>query len=203
MTRHPPNIDAILAEYRAVRDEILQLNGQLFAVLGSSLTLNVAILGWLFTRTDPARFFGLPTVGILMLFVGNSILLNRNRLAHRLALFQKYFIETRLPDICWGRVYFEYRNQYPAFGFSRWAERLADSGTYVLLSASGVNLVIVLVFGLSPLLGSSPTQIDLLQSTNFAGASVLVVAQECFRRILTDYRPVEVAMCKIARKTGL
>ena len=102
MTRHPPNIDAILAEYRAVRDEILQLNGQLFAVLGSSLTLNVAILGWLFTRTDPARFFGLPTVGILMLFVGNSILLNRNRLAHRLALFQKYFIETRLPDICWG-----------------------------------------------------------------------------------------------------
>lgn len=190
MPQPPRKIDVILAEYRSVRDEIMQLNGQLFTVIGSSLTLNVAVLGWLFARDEPAEFFGFPTVRIFILFVGNSILLNRNRVAHRLALFQKYFIETRLPAICWGRVYFEYRKYYQGGRFGPWAERLADSGTYVLFSASVINLVILLYFGFSPLFESSPTQIDWFQSINFVVAAAFVGAQDCFRRYMTHYGPV-------------
>lgn len=203
MNSIPRHVDAILAEYKGVRDEILQLNDQLFTVLGSSLALNVAVLGWLFSKSNPGDFYCLPTIGIVILFVGNSILLNRNRLAHRLSLFQKYFIETRLPDILGARVYSKYRDVYQAVWLARWAERLADSGTYVLLSLSGVNLIILIWFGLSPLLGASPTKIDWGQSINFFGAAVLVAAQERFLKIMTDYRAVEAAMRQIAHASGL
>jgi hypothetical protein len=81
--------DAILAEYRSVRAEIEQLNGQLFAVLTTVLIIDITILGWFFTRDEPANYYMIPTIGILMLFFGSLVLLNRNRLSHRLALFQK------------------------------------------------------------------------------------------------------------------
>jgi hypothetical protein len=97
-----PN-DAILAEYRSVRAEIEQLNGQLFAVLTAVLIIDITILGWFFTRDKPANYYWIPTIGILMLFFGSLPMFNRNILSHRLALFQKYFIEPRVRDVCWGK----------------------------------------------------------------------------------------------------
>lgn len=197
-------VDALLAEYRTVRDEIEQLNGQAFTVLSSSLALNVAVLGWLFGRERSSEFFALPTVGILLLLCGTIILLNRNRLAHRLALFQKYFIESRIPDICWGRVYFEYRESYPTAGFvTRCAERLAESGVYVLIGAGLVNLCILVILGLRPFFESASTDIDWAQVANFAISLALVVLQICFARLMTNYRAIDVTMCRLAKQSGL
>ena len=78
--------DAALAEYASVRSEIQQLNGQMFAILSSSIAGNIAILGWFFAKDHRSDFYFLPTVGIFLLFWGNFILLNRNRLAHRLVV---------------------------------------------------------------------------------------------------------------------
>lgn len=89
-----PN-DAALAEHRSVRAEIEQLNGQLFTVLSTALTLDITILGSFFTREDPSKYFVIRTIGIILLFFGSVLLLTRNRLAHRVAFFQKYFIEPR------------------------------------------------------------------------------------------------------------
>jgi hypothetical protein len=197
-------IDAVLAEYRSVRNEIEQLNGQVFAVLSSSLALNVAVLGWLFGKERSSEFFALPTVGILFLLCGTIILLNRNRLAHRLAFFQKYFIESRIPDICWGRVYFEYRECYPTAGFfTRCAERLAESGAYVLIAAGTVNIGILVILGLRPLFGSAPTDIDWVQVVNFAIALLLLSLQICFKRMMTEYRPIDATMQRLAKQSGL
>jgi tripartite-type tricarboxylate transporter receptor subunit TctC len=96
--------DAILAEYKSVRSEIEQLNGQIFLVFGSSLTANLTILGWFFTQQPPKPY--ILVIGVAVLFFGSLILLIRNRVAHRLALFQRYFIETKIPEIRWSRIYF-------------------------------------------------------------------------------------------------
>jgi hypothetical protein len=197
-------IDAVLAEYRSVRNEIEQLNGQVFTVLSSSLALNVAVLGWMFGKERSPEFFILPTVGILLLLCGTIILLNRNRLSHRLALFQQYFIESRMPDICWGRVYFEYRELYPKAGFvTGFTERVAESGANVLIAAGLVNVCILVILGLRPFFESAPTDIDWVQVANFAIALVLVGLQICFARIMTNYRAIDVTMRRLAEQSGL
>jgi len=197
-------IDAVLAEYASIRSEIQQLNGQVFAVLSSSLAANIAVLGWFFGKDNPHEFFPLPTVGILLLLGGTIILLNRNRLAHRLALFQKYFIESRIPDICWGRVYFEYRNRYPRSNLvPRLAERLAESGADVLLATSVINVCVIIFVGLRPFFEAGSTVIDWWQVANFVIALVLLSLQLCFGRVMTDYRAIDVTMRRIANKCGL
>jgi hypothetical protein len=196
--------DAVLAEYRSVRNEIEQANGQVFTVLSSSLALNMVVLGWLFGKERSSEFFALPTIGILLLLCGTIILLNRNRGAHRLAYFQKYFIESRIPDICWARIYFEYRVRYPIAGFDTgFAERLAESGAYVLIAAGMVNIVILAILGLLPLVKSGSTDIDWVQVANFAIALVLIGLQIRFVRVMVDYRPIDATIRRLAEQTGL
>jgi hypothetical protein len=57
--------EAALAEYKTIRSEIEQLNGQIFATLSSSLALNLTILGWFFEKAPTS--FVLPTIGIALL----------------------------------------------------------------------------------------------------------------------------------------
>jgi len=195
--------DAILAEYATVRGEIQQLNGQVFSVLCSSLALDIAVLGWLFGKSNPCQFYFLGTVGIILLLMGNLVLLNRNRLAHRLAFFQMYFIEPRLPDLCWGRVWFEYRERYPKailFGLS---ERLADSATLILLIASILNLLVLAFLGILPFLAGEPVIIDRLQIVNLAFAAILVGLQIPLQRLFTNYEPVKGTLQQLANECGL
>ena len=197
------NKEVILAEYGSVRSEIQQLNGQVFTALSSSLALNIAVLGWLIGKSNPSQFFTLPTVGVFLLLMGNLILLNRNRVAHRLAIFQKYFIESRLPDLCWSRVGFEYRKRYPKTILVNLCERLADSATFILLLAGIINLLVLIVIGLIPVFTSESVTIDWLQIANFAFASVLVALQEVFRRLFTNYKSVDETFQKLANECGL
>jgi HEPN domain-containing protein len=67
MAETSSNREVVLAEYKAVRDEILQLNAQLFAILAGSLTADVTVLGWLFVKAKPSALFFLPTIGNNML----------------------------------------------------------------------------------------------------------------------------------------
>lgn len=194
--------EAVLAEYGSVRSEILQLNGQIFASVSSTLTLNVIVLGWLLGQETPVSFYGLPTVGIFLLSGGNALLLNRNRIAHRLALFQKYFIEPRIPDICWGRVYFAYRDKYPAEGkLTSLAERVADSGTYILIWASLINVLLLIVIGLHPVLTGLPSKIDWLQVANLVIALALLGLQDWLRRVLTNFECIDSTMKELARES--
>ena len=198
------NTEVILAEYSNVRGEIEQLNRQVFSVLTSSITVNIAVMGWLLGKENPSEFYLLPTIGILLLFWGNAILLNRNRLAHRLALFQKHFIEPRLPDLCWGRVYSAYRDRYPEKGFiSNLKERLADSGSLFLIFTSIINLFIIVALGIKPFLNSGSTQIDWLQVINVILAIVPIWLQEWLRRIFTDYRVIDNTLRDLSRESGL
>jgi len=205
------NGEAVLAEYSAVRAEIEQLNGQIFSVLSGSLALDLSVLGWLFGGPgDPRARYFLPTVGILFLMAGNYILLNRNRGAHRLALFQKHFVEPRLPDICWGRVYFEYRTRYSETSktwakkrLESMAERLANSGSWVLVGASALNIVILAILGLAPYFASSPAVVDRAQLANFVVASALVASEVFLLPFMTDYKKVEEIMKGLAKEAGL
>jgi len=190
-----------------VRAEIEQLNGQIFAVLSTALTVDITILGWFFTRNDPSSYFVIPTIGIILLFFGSVLLLNRNRLAHRLALFQKYFIEPRAPDICWGRVYFKYRIEYEKQDqgipkISTISERLADSAVYVLLFAAGINLVVLIGFGVGPYVPHQRVQFT-WRLVNLAVAITFFCLPLWLRRVMSDYSAIEATMQKIARQSGL
>lgn len=210
MCKQTPNT-AVLAEYANVRGEIQQLNGQVFAILSSSIAADIAVLGWLSAKDAPYDYFLLPTFGILLLLAGSVILLNRNRLGHRLALFQKYFIESRVPDICWSRVYFEYRKREKGQATGGWSkalltalgERLAESGAYVLLGLSVVNVIVSALIGLAPCLSGSSTDIDWSQVVNLLLAILLVYLEWCFCRKLTNYDVIENMMKSIAQDSGL
>lgn len=185
--RNHDNLEAQLAEYSAVRAEIEQLNGQIFSVLSGSLALDVSILGWLFgEHGNPRVPYLLPTVGILFLMAGNYILLNRNRLAHRLALFQKYFVESRQPAICWARVGSQYRIRYSkdAGRFASFVERLADSGSWVLFGASVLNILVLLLL---PYLTSSGAAVDRVQLGNFIHSVLDYSPRAADSRIVVDW----------------
>jgi len=197
-------MEPLLAEYATVRSEIQQLNGQIFAVLTSSISLNIAIFGWLVATEDFSKFYVLPTVGIFILFWGNIVLLNRNRLAHRLALFQKYFIESRLPHICWARVYFQYRQTYLKRGLiASVTERLSDSGTYIILATSLFNLVVLIFIGLKPVCTPGPVVLDINQLINFIIAVFFVFFQWLSLWVMTDYKPIDAALRVISKECGL
>lgn len=195
--------EVILAEYASVRSEIQQFNGQVFSVLCSSLALNIAVLGWLIGKSNPLQFYLLPTLGIFLLLMGDVMLLNRNRLAHRLALFQKHFIESRLPDFCWSRVYFEYRNRYPKNLLVKLSERLADSAAFILLFAGIINLFVLIILGLIPVFKRESVTIDGPQIANFVMAVVLVGLQDVFRRLFTNYKIVDKTLEELANERGL
>lgn len=189
--------EAALAEYKAIRSEIEQLNGQIFATISSSLTLNLAILGF-FLEKAPTSYV-LPTVGIILLFFGNLILLNRNRGAHRLAYFQKYFIESRIPDICWGRVYFAYRPEYDKRKtiLTDLSERLAESGTWLLVFSALINVIVLIYFGyVSKTLGPG-------EGINFFVACVMLGLQLFCTIVMTNYDPIDQTMRALAERAQI
>ena len=223
MLKNVTHVDAVLAEYAAVRREIEQLNREIFLIMSASLSLDFVALGWLFnSRVDFQFRYVIVTIAILSLATGDFMLLTRNRLAHRLALFQKYFIESRLSDICWGRVYFAYRSKYGKA--SEWGERLARSASYTLFTAISLNIVALLILWLRPmfiLLGFWPTitalilhglrpaftvgniSIDGLQTANFTFAVLLLIFDLWMRRALEDHTKVDSTMKALAEEWGL
>jgi hypothetical protein len=157
-------------------------------------------LGWLFGKESPRQFCRLPTVGVFLLVLANIVLLNRNRLAHRLALFQRYFLEPRLPGTCWATVYFAYRDRVlVAKGLASWVEKLTDSA--FLLIVGLVNLVVLVVVGFLPY--TPGTSIDWLQVSNFGVAVALLAVGWYLRARLVDYGMIDRTMQDLAKERGL
>jgi len=205
-----PYKEAIISEYANVRAEILQLNGQIFTILTGSLALNLTILGWMFSKDDPSKYLYLPTIGVITLFVGCLMLLNRNRLAHRLAIFQKEFIENRIPDICWGRVYFQYRDEYSkqekglfSSRFSSWSERIAESGVYVLSVIQFVNLIIFVLYAILPWITSGSTKADWLKVANLLVMVIVLIIEYVVAKRMTDYSAIFKAMNKVLNSSSM
>jgi hypothetical protein len=217
--------ESILAEYRSIRSEIEQLNGQIFLVFTGSLTANVTIMGWFFTQEKRNPY--ILTIGIAILLLGSLLLLNRNRLAHRLAIFQKYFIESRITDICWSRVYFEYRYRTDPWSTARnpphitrlfrwifWilGERLADATSWILFWIGAINGAILFVwtrkyFSLN--LGClrvwnivvAPQTIpipDCLQVWNITAAFAILAVQGSFTWAMPKYEDIDNVMYNLA-----
>ena len=102
----------IKEEYIALRAEILQLNSQAFTLAGGSLTL-FTILGFGLSMSklielDPF----VPFVGIVILIAANILIGHKIRVAHRLAFYQKYFIEPKMPGVRWGEIGFKFRTAF-------------------------------------------------------------------------------------------
>ena len=184
----PHSKEAALAEYSSISNEILQLNSQIFTVLTSGLGLNILIIGWMFT-SDPFNLWYLPLVGIGLLSITNILLLNINRLAHRLAIFQKYFIEDRLPDICWARVGFAYRELYEYKGLQVLYERIAQNRFLLILLTQFVNLLLVVFFKFEPI--SIPIIVIVL---------LLGVGQWLLMKSMTNYKSIEEAFKKVEQQ---
>ena len=138
----------IREEFSTIRDEILQLNSQAFALVGGSLTINFTIIGFGINKhgtknIDPM----LPFIGILLLVASNILIAHKIRMAHRLALFIKYYIEPSLEGIKWADVYFDYRKKFNLehnWFVRHIAERFVDTQTSVLCIAQFVNVLILL-----------------------------------------------------------
>jgi hypothetical protein len=201
-----PYKDAIVAEYANIRAEILQLNGQIFTILTGSLALNVTILGWMFSKDDPSKYLYLPTIGVIVMFVACILLLNRYRLSHRLAIFQKVFIESRIPDICWARVSLQYRDEYSKHDktcFSSWGERIAESGVYTLSIIQLVNLIIFVVYAILPWFTEASRVIDWFKVFNLLIILFLFGIQYQVQKKMTDYNSIQKAMKEIFKKSTL
>jgi len=199
--RMPLDTNAILSEFSATRNEILQLNGQIFVAFSSALALNATILGWLFSKEIPADHLYLATVGAFVLLLGNMLSLNRNRLAHRLAYFQRFFIEKKLPEIQWARAYFEYRdifkdNKTKHHWFVALSERIAECGTALVVSLQILNIVIVIVLAVGsgyPIKMVFPVLLCV----------VFIIATRLIGRAMIDYKAIEKAMEMAAKKISL
>lgn len=202
----PADKNAIIAEYVNIRAEILQLNGQGFTILTVSLGLNMSVIGWMFSKTDPSQYIYLLTIGVIIGFVGCLLLLNKNRLAHRLAYFQEFFIESRIPDICWARVGFMYRDKYKEISqkrFSSWSERIAESGVYTITVAQIVNIIIFLFYAVLPWFKSDSTIIDWFKVVNGIIILIILWIQYYAMKNMVGYKTIKKAMNEVYKETSL
>jgi len=134
------NNDLKIAEYNAIRNEILQLNSQIYNTFYGTILFVVTVFGWYYKNNLESSIM-LYLFLFLILLIGNIVVINRNRLAHRLALVIRYFIEEKNTDLQWSTVYFEYRKlKKERFDFIY--ERLAD----IILSIFLLITFILLVF---------------------------------------------------------
>jgi hypothetical protein len=195
-----PDKDATLEEYRSIRSEILQLNGQAFTAVTLFLGANMTILGWMLSKDDPSDYCFLPVIGVFILFCGCILLCNRDRLAHRLAIFQKYFIENKLPDIYWSRSYFLYRAEFykNAGFFEKCSERLAISNMFVLCVSQLVNIVVFLIYALMPLFTSDPCTLDCQKVIFFVIMVIILGIQLIFKNKLAEFGNIETTMKTVA-----
>jgi hypothetical protein len=196
--------NAIIAEYNNVRAEIRQLNDQIFKVLIGSLGMDVTVIGWMIAKNDPETYYPLLTLGVFILFLGCVLLLNRNRLAHRLAIFQSVFIERRISDICWGRVYFQYREEYskrPRSFLSSCGERIAENGVNILTSAQVVNAGIFIYYAL--IQPYTAAQIDLFKLLCFISISLLIILTLIIKKRLVEYNIITDVMINTLNNSTL
>jgi hypothetical protein len=192
-----PNNEAVLKEYSATRDEILQANSQVFAILTSGLGLDIIIVGWIFASKQLFQdFWYLPLFGIVILFLTNLVLLSKSRGAHRLALFQKYFIEERIPDICWARVYFAYRKEYPLGISEKVFERIGEGSAFVVLIVQALNLLLMVI--LIPL---KFPDLPCYSIICIIAISILwIILQWIIVRSMTNYKKVDQAFKEVLNK---
>lgn len=181
----------ILAEYKAIRDEILQLNGQAFTTISVTLTINVALLGFVFSdKVLPGSEPWVIFFAILFLSAGTILIKHKIRSAHRLAFFQKYFIETQTSELRWADIYFKYREQYDiTFGklSSLFLERFGFAQTAILLLAQVVNICILILF-----VYDKPFAISVLLSNPFLiFAFFVVVIEFLWILALSDYSSIK------------
>jgi hypothetical protein len=129
--------------------------------------------------------------------------LTRDRLAHRLAFFQKFFIEKSLPDIYWARAYPKYRNKFKKIGgaFENCVERLANSNLTVLVTAQVINFFIFGYCAIEPLFYSKcpyirfdSVTIDLWKVFLFVVMLVIWVMQCFCKTNWTKYTNIKKAM---------
>ncbi len=199
----------VLEEYKVVRAEALQLNAQIYLAFSASILLGFSAIGWLFGQ-DKLQLHHLlaPLFSIIILSVGDFIVLQRNRLAHRLALFCKLFIEPKLPDIKWSNTYFLYRKVYKSDSFlenflSPLVERIAE-GMHIVIVLLQHVFILFTVLLCGGLIGHGES-IDII---TYKAWSLVVILIEIFviwfvqhpiYRIMVKYKPIEQAFSLIKK----
>jgi glucose uptake protein GlcU len=176
--------EKILAEYSSVRSEILQLNGQAFAIVTGSLTLNFAILGAMFSSQNPLEdLLVLSLIAMLILAAGTILLAHKIRAAHRLTFFQKHFIENRIPEVMWGKIYFKYRTIFDREyknPFDRLSERFVNAQNFVLIIAQFIDFVILIKYR------------ETSEHTIFIISAVIIVILQClFLKKINNYKSMK------------
>ena len=182
----------IKEEYIALRAEILQLNSQAFTLVGGSLTLNFTILGFGLSKSklielDPF----IPFIGILILVAANILIAHKIRMAHRLAFYQKYFIEPKMPGVRWGEIGFKFRTTFDEKHnkfLASVTERFVLIQTAMISVAQLINLIAL--FQCQP---SSMRTFILIIS------AVLLFVQLVLLHYINDNKPVEEVFLEIAK----
>jgi hypothetical protein len=136
-----------LEEYKQIRQEILQLNKEAFAVATGSFTINIAILvvnkaGCEVQNSGSQLFFG-----ILILAVGLLLIAHKIRCAHRLSYFIVHFIEPHLKGLQWQSVYSLYRKKYKENDSSNIgdiAERFVKAQGIIIVAIQMVDILILI-----------------------------------------------------------
>jgi len=171
------------AEYASIREENLQLNSQAFQLIGGSLTLDFVILGYGLSKAEPGQLDPLlPFTGIITLFVANLLIAHKIRMAHRLAIFLKFFVVPKLPGILWPKVYFEFREGFERNNKSvaKIAERFVIVQTGAIMAAQLINTLL--------LLQCQPSTSRLIL---LGFALPLFPIQWLLLRIVNDHAPIE------------
>jgi hypothetical protein len=154
-----PGDQVMFEEYSRTREEIDQLNGQAFATLTGSLAVSLAILGAFFTSTRPREeLVALPFLAFLALAVGSLVLAHKIRMAHRLALFLKYFVQPTIPQLKWPDTYFKFRelfkHKHPGL-LASFPERFVEVQNSALVAAQFAAIGFTVYFGSRWLAGAS------------------------------------------------
>jgi hypothetical protein len=196
----PADNSAIISEYNNIRAEILNLNEQFLKILIGSVGINLTILGWLFSNKDQGEnIFSLLTICVFILFFSCMLLVNRDRLAHRLAIFQELFIEKRIPAISWGRVYPQYKDAFGNNWKSLLVERFAKSGVITLILLQVLYVIIFIYYAIMPWFKYNSKQIDVFKLTLFI-LMIIFFVLTCIVSKLTgkksSYEDIRIAMMK-------
>jgi hypothetical protein len=179
--------EQLLEEYKSIRSEIQQLNGEAFTIVTGSLTANLALLGVAHAAHPPVRSRS-QYLAFFALFIGTVFIAHKIRMAHRLGLFLKIFVQPNLEGIQWPGVYFSYRLLFDAQRSSKYElllERFANVQTAVLFGFQILNLVVLVLW-----------------SEAFALATfglALLVWEVSLVNAIGDYKRIEATLTQVAK----
>lgn len=181
--------EQLLEEYKSIRSEIQQLNGEAFTIVTGSLAANLALLGVAFSSSrSPESLKLVPLLGFFALFIGTVFIAHKIRMAHRLGLFLKIFVQPNLDGIQWPGVYFSYRLLFDAQRSRKYElllERFANVQTAVLFGFQILNLVVLVLW-----------------SEAFALAMfglALLVWEVSLVNAIGDYKSIEATLTQVAK----